>query len=161
MPCTSSSCTVKCPPRVLINSSRVSASLTDDRPYYTGTSSVTATTSETKNISSGYTDFFKFQVQEKILGELREVEAHLACYQSEVVAHFLARGKVMRRAMKFPNVEDYARYIQEADESRFLSMKLLITTLRNACLSISHATNRNMEVLAGSTHTKPDLSGLY
>jgi proteasome activator subunit 3 (PA28 gamma) len=88
---------------------------------------------------------FGVSIQEDSMGEARQVESEAASYLDQISRYYLTRGKIISKVAKYPHVEDYRRTITELDEKEFLSLKLVVTELRNHYASLHDLISKNIE----------------
>jgi len=88
---------------------------------------------------------FGVSIQEDSLGEARQVESEAASYLDQISRYYLTRAKIICKVAKYPHVEDYRRTITELDEKEFISLRLVITELRNHYASLHDLISKNIE----------------
>ncbi|CAG5112512.1 Oidioi.mRNA.OKI2018_I69.chr2.g6722.t1.cds [Oikopleura dioica] len=74
---------------------------------------------------------FGVSVQEDTLAELRQVEAECAQYLDQISRYYLTRGKMLSKCVKYPQIADYKRCIQELDTKQFVSLRFMLSEIRN------------------------------
>uniref|UniRef100_H2YLG0 Proteasome activator PA28 C-terminal domain-containing protein n=1 Tax=Ciona savignyi TaxID=51511 RepID=H2YLG0_CIOSA len=103
---------------------------------------------------------FGVEVQEETLAELKTVEQELAANQEQIAGYFLARAKVISQLCKRPGVKDYKRYLEEEDEKQFVSLRLMVAELRNACSSLHDSINKNIDKIK-TPRSRNAMSAIY
>jgi len=88
---------------------------------------------------------FGVSIQEDSLGEARQVESEAASYLDQISRYYLTRAKIICKVAKYPHIEDYRRTIAELDEKEFISLRLVITELRNHYASLHDLIGKNIE----------------
>lgn len=79
---------------------------------------------------------FGVGVQEDALAEAKQVETDAASFLDQISRYYLTRGNIIAKVAKYPHVLDFRRGVQEVDEKQALTMRLIVSELRNqyACL---------------------------
>jgi proteasome activator subunit 3 (PA28 gamma) len=88
---------------------------------------------------------FGVSIQEDSMAEARQIESEAASYLDQVSRYYLTRAKIISKVAKYPHVDDYRRTISELDEKEFISLRLVITELRNHYASLHDLINKNIE----------------
>jgi proteasome activator subunit 3 (PA28 gamma) len=88
---------------------------------------------------------FGVSIQEDTLGEIRTVEAEAATFYEQISRYYLTRGKIISKVGKYPQVEDYKRLVGELDEKEFLSLRIVLSEIRNHYASMYDLIIKNME----------------
>jgi len=88
---------------------------------------------------------FGVSIQEDTLGEIRTVEAEAATFYEQISRYFLTRGKIISKVAKYPHVEDYRQFIFELDEKEFLSLRLVLSEVRNHYATLYDLITKNIE----------------
>jgi len=88
---------------------------------------------------------FGVSIQEDSLAEARQVESESASYLDQMSRYYLTRAKIITKVAKYPHVDDYRRTITELDEKEFISLRLVVTELRNHYASLHDLINKNLE----------------
>lgn len=88
---------------------------------------------------------FGVGVQEDALAELRQVEAECATYLDQISRYFLTRGKMISKVIKYPSITDYKRCIQELDAKQFVSLRFMLSEIRNHHCTLADLINKNIE----------------
>jgi len=88
---------------------------------------------------------FGVSIQEDSLAEARQVESESASYLDQISRYYLTRAKIITKVAKYPHVDDYRRTITELDEKEFISLRLVVTELRNHYASLHDLINKNLE----------------
>uniref|UniRef100_A0A8D3A1C2 Proteasome activator complex subunit 3 n=1 Tax=Scophthalmus maximus TaxID=52904 RepID=A0A8D3A1C2_SCOMX len=116
---------------------------------------------------------FGVSIQEETVAELRTVEGEAASYLDQISRYYITRAKLVSKIAKYPHVEDYRRTVTEIDEKEYISLKIIVSELRNqyVCHDLyssylhpfklilyQHATDGLMEVFQFLLHFPPDRS---
>jgi len=88
---------------------------------------------------------FGVSIQEDALGEIRTVEAEAATFYEQITRYHISRAKIVSKVAKYPHVMDYRRVIMELDEKEFLSMRLVVSELRNHYAALYDLISKNWE----------------
>jgi len=88
---------------------------------------------------------FGVSIQEDTLGEIRTVEAEAAAFYEQISRYFMGRGKIISKVAKYPHVEDYRKLISELDEKEFLSLRIVLSEVRNHYAALYDLITKNME----------------
>ncbi|CAG7836575.1 unnamed protein product [Allacma fusca] len=88
---------------------------------------------------------FGVSIQEDTLGEIRTVEAEAATFYEQISRYFITRGKIISKVAKYPHVEDYRKLISELDEKEFLSLRIVLSEVRNHYATLYDLITKNME----------------
>jgi len=88
---------------------------------------------------------FGVSIQEDTLGEIRTVEAEAATFYEQISRYYLTRGKIISKVGKYPQVEDYQKLVGELDEKEFLSLRIVLSEIRNHYASMYDLIIKNME----------------
>lgn len=88
---------------------------------------------------------FGVSIQEDTLGEIRTVESEAAAYFDQVSRYYLTRAKVIAKVAKYPHIEDYRRTVRELDEKEYLSLRLVVSELRNHYATLHDLITKNLE----------------
>jgi len=88
---------------------------------------------------------FGVGVQEDALAELRQVEAECATYLDQISRYFLTRGKMISKVLKYPQISDYKRCVQELDSKQFVSLRFMLSEIRNHHCTLADLINKNIE----------------
>jgi len=88
---------------------------------------------------------FGVSIQEDTLGEIRTVEAEAAAFYEQISRYYMGRGKVISKVSKYPHVEDYRKLITELDEKEFLSLRIVVSEVRNHYAALYDLITKNME----------------
>uniref|UniRef100_A0A8C5TNR5 Proteasome activator complex subunit 3 n=1 Tax=Malurus cyaneus samueli TaxID=2593467 RepID=A0A8C5TNR5_9PASS len=78
---------------------------------------------------------FGVSIQEETVAELRTVESEAASYLDQISRYYITRAKLVSKIAKYPHVEDYRRTVTEIDEKEYISLRLIISELRNQYVS--------------------------
>eukprot|EP00064_Thunnus_orientalis_P015519 superscaffoldBa00002888_g15573 len=74
---------------------------------------------------------FGVSIQEETVAELRTVESEAASYLDQISRYYITRAKLVSKIIKYPHVEDYRRTVSEIDEKEYISLKIIVSELRN------------------------------
>ncbi|XP_067869502.1 proteasome activator complex subunit 3 isoform X1 [Heterodontus francisci] len=77
---------------------------------------------------------FGVSIQEETVAELRTVESEAASYLDQISRYYITRAKLVSKVAKYPHVEDYRRTVSEIDEKEYISLRLIVSELRNQYL---------------------------
>jgi len=88
---------------------------------------------------------FGVSIQEDTMAEARQIETEAATYLDQISRYFLTRGKIVSKVAKYPHVDDYRQTIQELDEKEFLSLRLVLTEMRNHYCSLHDLITKNLD----------------
>jgi len=88
---------------------------------------------------------FGVSIQEDTLGEIRTVEAEASTFYEQISRYYLTRGKILSKVGKYPDIEDYQKLIGELDEKEFLSLRIVLSEIRNHYASMYDLIIKNME----------------
>lgn len=99
---------------------------------------------------------FGVSIQEDTMAEARQIESEAATYLDQISRYYLTRGKIVSKVAKYPHVEDYRQTIQELDEKEFISLRLVITEMRNHYASLHDLIVKNMDKIKKPRSTNTD-----
>jgi proteasome activator subunit 3 (PA28 gamma) len=99
---------------------------------------------------------FGVSIQEDTMAEARQIESEAATYLDQISRYFLTRGKIVSKVAKYPHVDDYRRTIQELDEKEFISLRLVVTELRNHYASLHDLIVKNLDKIKKPRSTNTD-----
>merc|ERR1712025_1127734 len=85
---------------------------------------------------------FGVGVQEDALAELRQVEAECATYLDQISRYFLTRGKMISKVLKYPQISNYKRCVQELDSKQFVSLRFMLSEIRNHHCTLADLINK-------------------
>ncbi|XP_053569284.1 proteasome activator complex subunit 3-like [Bombina bombina] len=88
---------------------------------------------------------FGVSIQEETVAELRTVESEAASYLDQISRYYITRAKLVSKIAKYPHVEDYRRTVTEIDEKEYISLRLIISELRNQYVTLHDMTLKNIE----------------
>ncbi|XP_069763396.1 proteasome activator complex subunit 3 isoform X1 [Narcine bancroftii] len=106
---------------------------------------------------------FGVSIQEETVAELRTVESEAASYLDQISRYYITRAKLVSKVAKYPHVEDYRRTVSEIDEKEYISLRLIVSELRNQYggRKLEHPeathidTGRTNKLLTGGTGFEP------
>lgn len=88
---------------------------------------------------------FGVSIQEETVAELRTVESEAASYLDQISRYYIIRAKLVSKIAKYPHVEDYRRTVTEIDEKEYISLRLVISELRNQYVTLHDMILKNIE----------------
>ncbi|KAL3053084.1 proteasome activator complex subunit 3-like isoform X1 [Trematomus bernacchii] len=88
---------------------------------------------------------FGVSIQEETVAELRTVESEAASYLDQISRYYITRAKLVSKIVKYPHVEDYRRTISEIDEKEYISLKIIVSELRNQYVILHDMILKNIE----------------
>ncbi|XP_070704686.1 proteasome activator complex subunit 3-like [Pempheris klunzingeri] len=88
---------------------------------------------------------FGVSIQEETVTELRTVESEAASYLDQISRYYITRAKLVSKIVKYPHVEDYRRTISEIDEKEYISLKIIVSELRNQYVILHDMILKNIE----------------
>ncbi|MFH4975614.1 hypothetical protein AB6A40_002323 [Gnathostoma spinigerum] len=88
---------------------------------------------------------FGVSIQEEALNEVRTVEGEAASFLDQMSRYFVSRARLVTKVAKYPHVEDYRRAISDMDEKQFISIRLVLTEMRNHFATLHDMITKNLE----------------
>jgi proteasome activator subunit 3 (PA28 gamma) len=88
---------------------------------------------------------FGVSIQEDTLGEIRAVEGEAATFYDAIARYHINRGKIISKVAKYPHIEDYRRVVAELDEKEFLSLRIVMSEIRNHYAAMYDLIAKNWE----------------
>jgi len=88
---------------------------------------------------------FGVSIQEETLTEIRTCESEAATYFEQLSRYYTNRGKLVSKVAKYPHVDDYRRAIDELDEKQYVSLRLILSELRNHYSTLHDMIMKNLE----------------
>ncbi|TKS92319.1 Proteasome activator complex subunit 3 [Collichthys lucidus] len=88
---------------------------------------------------------FGVSIQEETVTELRTVESEAASYLDQISRYYITRAKLVSKIAKYPHVEDYRRTVMEIDEKEYISLKIIVSELRNQYVCLHDMILKNIE----------------
>uniref|UniRef100_UPI00359024FC proteasome activator complex subunit 3-like n=1 Tax=Myxine glutinosa TaxID=7769 RepID=UPI00359024FC len=88
---------------------------------------------------------FGVSVQEDTVAELRTVEGEAASFLDQISRYYVSRAKLVAKVAKYPHVEDYRRTVDELDEKEYLSLRIIVSELRNHYVLLHDVIIKNIE----------------
>ncbi|XP_062387619.1 proteasome activator complex subunit 3-like [Sardina pilchardus] len=88
---------------------------------------------------------FGVSIQEETVAELRTVEGEASCYLDQISRYYITRAKLASKIAKYPHVEDYRRTVSEIDEKEYISLKIIVSELRNQYVTLHDMILKNIE----------------
>ncbi|KAE8283522.1 Proteasome activator complex subunit 3 [Larimichthys crocea] len=88
---------------------------------------------------------FGVSIQEETVTELRTVESEAASYLDQISRYYITRAKLVSKIAKYPHVEDYRRTVMEIDEKEYISLKIIVSELRNQYVTLHDMILKNIE----------------
>uniref|UniRef100_A0ACB8F7U5 Uncharacterized protein n=1 Tax=Sphaerodactylus townsendi TaxID=933632 RepID=A0ACB8F7U5_9SAUR len=74
---------------------------------------------------------FGVSIQEETVSELQTVMNEATTGLEEICNFYTGRAKLVSKIAKYPYVEDYRRTVTEMDEKEFISLRFILSSLRN------------------------------
>lgn len=99
---------------------------------------------------------FGVSIQEDTMAEARQIESEAATYLDQISRYYLTRGKIVSKVAKYPHVDDYRQTIQELDEKEFISLRLVVTEMRNHYASLHDLIVKNLDKIRKPRSTNTD-----
>uniref|UniRef100_A0A5S6QY92 Proteasome activator PA28 C-terminal domain-containing protein n=1 Tax=Trichuris muris TaxID=70415 RepID=A0A5S6QY92_TRIMR len=90
---------------------------------------------------------FGVAIQEDILSEVRTVEVEVATFLDNITHYLLQRGYMVCSYAKKPHIEDFKYSIGDLDEQEFITIRLIVTELRNHYSNLHDVIAKNLEKL--------------
>ncbi|CAK6983744.1 proteasome activator complex subunit 3-like, partial [Scomber scombrus] len=88
---------------------------------------------------------FGVSIQEETVAELRTVESEAASYLDQISRYYITRAKLVSKIIKYPHVEDYRKTVSEIDEKEYISLKIIVSELRNQYVTLHDMILKNIE----------------
>jgi len=88
---------------------------------------------------------FGVSIQEDTLAELRTVESEALAYYDQAARYHVTRAKLISKVAKFPHIEDYRASVEETDEKELLSLRLVVTEVKNHYSTLYDLIMKNKE----------------
>jgi len=88
---------------------------------------------------------FGVSIQEDTLGEIRAVEGEAATFYDAIARYHINRGKIISKVAKYPPIDDYRRVVAELDEKEFLSLRIVMSEIRNHYAAMYDLVAKNWE----------------
>ncbi|XP_039973895.1 proteasome activator complex subunit 3-like isoform X2 [Xiphias gladius] len=88
---------------------------------------------------------FGVSIQEETVAELRTVESEAASYLDQISRYYTTRAKLVSKIAKYLHVEDYRRTVSEIDEKEYISLKIIVSELRNQYVTLHDMILKNIE----------------
>ncbi|CAL1599982.1 unnamed protein product [Knipowitschia caucasica] len=88
---------------------------------------------------------FGVSIQEETVAELRTVEGEAASFLDQISRYYITRAKLVSKIAKYPHVEDYRRTVTEVDEKEYISLKIIVSELRNQYVTLHDMILKNIE----------------
>uniref|UniRef100_A0A8C8J1V6 Proteasome activator complex subunit 1 n=1 Tax=Oncorhynchus tshawytscha TaxID=74940 RepID=A0A8C8J1V6_ONCTS len=82
---------------------------------------------------------------EETVAELRTVEGEAASYLDQISGYYITRAKLVSKIAKYPHVEDYRRTVTEIDEKKYISLKVIVSELRNQYVTLYDMILKNID----------------
>uniref|UniRef100_A0A674BUR9 Proteasome activator complex subunit 1 n=1 Tax=Salmo trutta TaxID=8032 RepID=A0A674BUR9_SALTR len=82
---------------------------------------------------------------EETVAELRTVEGEAASYLDQISGYYITRAKLVSKIAKYPHVEDYRRTVTEIDEKKYISLKVIVSELRNQYVTLHDMILKNID----------------
>uniref|UniRef100_A0A803T3V5 Proteasome activator PA28 C-terminal domain-containing protein n=1 Tax=Anolis carolinensis TaxID=28377 RepID=A0A803T3V5_ANOCA len=84
-------------------------------------------------------------IQEETVAELWPVESEAASYLDQISRYYITWTKLVSKIAKYPHVEDCHCTVTEMDEKEYISLRLIISELRNQYVTQHIMTLKNIE----------------
>lgn len=84
-------------------------------------------------------------ILDNIYNEVEEMESNAEEFSDQVSAYFLFRGKIIAKFMKYPQLDDYRRAIQEIDENFLHNLQKSLCDARNHYATLHQMISKNWE----------------
>lgn len=84
------------------------------------------------------------------MSELARAEASAFTVVESIAKYYLSRAKLITKALKYPNIEDYKMCLTDLDEKEYINLKLCCLDLANNFAILQDLVWKNMEKI-----TKP------
>jgi len=88
---------------------------------------------------------FGVSIQEDTLAELRTVESEALAYYDQAARYHVTRAKLISKVAKFPHIGDYRASVEETDEKELLSLRLVVTEVKNHYSTLYDLIMKNRE----------------
>ncbi|XP_026217295.1 proteasome activator complex subunit 3-like isoform X1 [Anabas testudineus] len=88
---------------------------------------------------------FGVSIQEETVAELRMVESEAASYLDQISRYYITRAQLVSKITKYPHVEDYRRTVSEIDEKEYISLRIIVSELRNQYVALHDMILKNIE----------------
>ncbi|KAJ3608359.1 hypothetical protein NHX12_025407 [Muraenolepis orangiensis] len=88
---------------------------------------------------------FGVSIQEETVAELRTVEGEAVSYLDQISRYYITRAKLVSKIAKYPHVEDYRLTVSEIDEKEYISLKIIVSELRNQYVTLHDMILKNIE----------------
>ncbi|XP_038634494.1 proteasome activator complex subunit 3 isoform X1 [Scyliorhinus canicula] len=99
---------------------------------------------------------FGVSIQEETVAELRTVESEAASYLDQISRYYITRAKLVSKVAKYPHVEDYRRTVSEIDEKEYISLRLIVSELRNQYVTLHDMIIKNIEKIKRPRNSNTD-----
>uniref|UniRef100_A0A8C6UAP8 Proteasome activator complex subunit 3 n=1 Tax=Neogobius melanostomus TaxID=47308 RepID=A0A8C6UAP8_9GOBI len=99
---------------------------------------------------------FGVSIQEETVAELRTVEGEAASYLDQISRYYITRAKLVSKIAKYPHVEDYRRTVTEIDEKEYISLKIIVSELRNQYVTLHDMILKNIEKIKRPRNSNTD-----
>ncbi|XP_078280814.1 proteasome activator complex subunit 3 [Rhinoraja longicauda] len=99
---------------------------------------------------------FGVSIQEETVAELRTVESEAASYLDQISRYYITRAKLVSKVAKYPHVEDYRRTVSEIDEKEYISLRLIVSELRNQYVTLHDMILKNIEKIKRPRNSNVD-----
>jgi len=88
---------------------------------------------------------FGVSIQEETISEVTTFCEFAKGYFDDMSRYFVTRGKVSSKIVKYPHLEDYAKYLSELDEKQFLHIRVFTNELKMIYCCMFDVINKNLE----------------
>ncbi|CAH1377246.1 unnamed protein product [Tenebrio molitor] len=98
---------------------------------------------------------FGVEIQEETLMLVQAVENSATQFYDRISNYFSTRAKVVKNMIKYPDVEDFKRAVQELDEKEYLSFCLVMSEIRNQYCALHDVLLKNIDKLKKPRSNQP------
>jgi len=103
---------------------------------------------------------FGVSIQEETVGELGRAEDSGYALLENLSKYFVARAKLVSKALKYPGIQDYRKSVQELDEKEYVNLKLSCLDLRNNYAILYDMITKNMDKIR-TPRTSSHLNSMF
>ncbi|XP_061042958.1 proteasome activator complex subunit 3-like [Eubalaena glacialis] len=99
---------------------------------------------------------FGVSIQEDTADQLWTVESTAASYLRRFSTYYNTQAKLVSKIVKYPQVEDYRRTVDEVDENEYQSVRQILLHVRNQYATLHDVTLKNIEKIETPRSTNTD-----
>lgn len=88
---------------------------------------------------------FGVSIQEEILMEIMVTEKEADSFLHSIQNYHLNRAQAIGKIMKYPNVNDFRKVVTELDEKEFVTLRMVLTEIRNRYATMYDMIGKNWE----------------